>query len=449
MDNGLLKIVRFSNTSKWSVNDSIFENLKSTYPLACLSELLIRIKEPILVKEDQYYKRITVRLHGLGVLQRDEVIGKSIRTKKQFVAHAGQLIISRIDARNGAFGIVPDELEGAIVTNDFWLFDVTNALPQYLILILSSEIFKKYWQMQSSGTTNRQRVNENDFLSSPIVLPPLEVQKSLIKTYDKLILQAKRFADKSNLYENGIEQYLFETLGIQVQKDNKRSGILNTVNFKNVHQWGYDKVTSSFPYKFTNYAPYSFGSKPSWLEEIKRGKGPKYSKNGSAIILNQKCNRLDQIDLSYAKTVDDSWANSIDNSFCTKIGDILINSTGEGTIGRASLITEDKHVGLLYDSHILLLRVNKDEVNPQIIVDLINSTFGQKQVKMYKSAQATKQTELGIENMKKILFPLPCISVQNEIVEKIKKEKEQKRFYQNKAKELYRFAKKQFIDSVF
>lgn len=81
--------------------------------------------------------------------------------------------------------------------------------------------------------------------------------------------------------------------------------------------------------------------------------------------------------------------------------------------------------------------------------DLINSTFGQKQVKMYKSAQATKQTELGIENMKKILFPLPCISVQNEIVEKIKKEKEQKRFYQNKAKELYRFAKKQFMDSVF
>ena len=74
----------------------------------------------------------------------------------------------------------------------------------------------------------------------------------------------------------------------------------------------------------------------------------------------------------------------------------------------ASLIKEEQHTGLLFDSHIMSLRVNEDFVNPQLLVYLINSSFGQKQIEILKGAQATKQTELGVENMKKIVFPLPA-----------------------------------------
>lgn len=101
--------------------------------------------------------------------------------KRQFTAHAGQLIISRIDARNGAFGVIPNELEGAIVTNDFWLFEVENVLPEYLMLILSSDLFQKYWQTQSSGTTNRQRILEDAFLNSRIALPTTNIQSEIVK----------------------------------------------------------------------------------------------------------------------------------------------------------------------------------------------------------------------------------------------------------------------------
>ena len=141
VSSSILKTVNFANLSRWSVNSTLAQKIKSNYPLVPLSEVMKRIKEPIYVENDTLYKRITVRLYGLGVLQRDELYGRDIGTKKQFIARKGQLIISRIDARNGAFGIVPDELDGAIVTNDFWLFDVKNAIPQYLSLVLSSEFF--------------------------------------------------------------------------------------------------------------------------------------------------------------------------------------------------------------------------------------------------------------------------------------------------------------------
>ena len=108
----LLHAVRFADLTKWSPNVSVFDQMQTNDPLVPLTKLLTRAKVPVDVEDDQLYKRITVRLYGQGVLQRDQIYGKSIGTKKQFIAHTGQLIISRIDARNGAFGIVPEELDG-------------------------------------------------------------------------------------------------------------------------------------------------------------------------------------------------------------------------------------------------------------------------------------------------------------------------------------------------
>ena len=138
-------------------------------------------------------------------------------------------------------------------------------------------------------------------------------------------------------------------------------------------------------------------------------------------ILNQKCNRWNDLDLSFVKSVDKEWLQSIDENNLTKEGDILINSTGEGTIGRATYVKKEFE-GLLYDSHLLLLRFDRKKVNPELFVELFNSDYGQNQVNDIKSAQATKQTELGVSNLARIKFPLPeDLEVQKRITLKIKK----------------------------
>lgn len=443
-----LHIVRFVDLEKWSAHDAVFENMDNRFPLVPLSKVLKRVKEPVVIEDGTLYKRITVRLYGQGVLQRDELIGKEIGTKRQFLAHAGQLIISRIDARNGAFGIVPPELEGAIVTNDFWLFKVQDALPEFLMLVLSSELFQKYWQTQSSGTTNRQRVAEDSFLASRIALPDIEVQKKLVETY----LTSFKSATASEIRaQNGIidiNTYLLDELGIIERTVEDVGTIIGFTSFSSLFQWGVDKNTTSFPYEFKKFPAYSFASRPSWIKSLFRGKSPKYSNESSCIILNQKCNRTDYIDLSFAKTVDSNWRRKIDKDCLTKENDILINSTGEGTLGRASLISKENE-GLAYDSHMLLLRVNQAEVDPQLIVDLINSPFGQRQVELYKSAQATKQTELGVDNTKRFLFPLPDLPEQKRISAAVEEKKKQIIALCKEAESLRLQAKKDFEAVVF
>ena len=124
------------------------------------------------------------------------------------------------------------------------------------------------------------------------------------------------------------------------------------------------------------------------------------------------------IELQYAKSVDTEWLQSIDKDCLTREGDILINSTGEGTIGRSALIDKSME-GLLYDSHILLLRLNKEKIDPRFFVYVFNSRYGQEQVENVKSAKTTKQTELGIDNLKKIQIPIPPLNVQKQIVSEL------------------------------
>lgn len=444
----LLHIVRFIDLEKWSAHDAVFENMDNRFPLVPLSKVLKRVKEPVVIEDGTIYKRITVRLYGQGVLKRDELLGKEIGTKRQFLAHAGQLIISRIDARNGAFGIVPPELEGAIVTNDFWLFKVQNALPEYLMLVLSSELFQKYWQTQSSGTTNRQRVAEDSFLASRIALPDIKVQKKLVETYLTSINRAAASEIRAQNSIIDINTYLFDELGIIERIVEDVGTIIGFTSFSSHYQWGVDKNTTSFPYEFKKFPAYSFASRPSWIKSLFRGKSPKYSDESSYIILNQKCNRTDYIDLSFAKTVDSNWLRKIDKDCLTKENDILINSTGEGTLGRASLISKENE-GLAYDSHMLLLRVNQAEVDPQLIVDLINSPFGQRQVELYKSAQATKQTELGVDNTKRFLFPLPDLPEQKRISAAVEEKKKRIIALYKESESLRLQAKKDFEAAVF
>jgi len=100
--------------------------MSKEWPKIRLGNLLRRSDEIVMPQADVEYREITVRLWGKGVIERGRLQGVQL-SGRRFVARAGQFIASRIDARNGAMGIVPPSLEGALVTNDFPLFDFDRA----------------------------------------------------------------------------------------------------------------------------------------------------------------------------------------------------------------------------------------------------------------------------------------------------------------------------------
>lgn len=152
-----------------------------------IGDFLKRSRIPIDIKNDQEYKRVTIRTKHQGVSLRDKVIGKRIGTKKQFVLKAGQFILSKIDARYGAFGIVPEEVDGAIITGNFWAYNIDNALTSvdWINNYTNSIAFYDLCERASSGITHRRYLNEDAFLNHELYLPLIAEQASIIKRFEE------------------------------------------------------------------------------------------------------------------------------------------------------------------------------------------------------------------------------------------------------------------------
>lgn len=152
-----------------------------------IGAILTRNKTPVGVEDGTSYKQVTIRTNYKGVVLRGSQDGVTILTKNQFAVSAGQFILSRIDARNGAFGIIPEDLEGAIVTNDFLAFDINEdeVEREFFNVFLQSPIFLDACIKASRGNTNRKRVDETFFLNYEVNLPPLAEQHDLIKRINK------------------------------------------------------------------------------------------------------------------------------------------------------------------------------------------------------------------------------------------------------------------------
>ena len=122
-----IRIVRRDEIPDWAVAPLFTDSniaFNNRYPLARLAELLTLSDQKIVVRDDVVYARVTVRLGGKGMVLRDRLHGSRIGTKRQQLIRAGQLVISKIDGKSGAMAIVPEEVDKAIVTPEFPVFDI-------------------------------------------------------------------------------------------------------------------------------------------------------------------------------------------------------------------------------------------------------------------------------------------------------------------------------------
>lgn len=173
--------------------------MKASWQEMPIGDFLIPAREAVTIEDEGLYNQITVSMHGRGVRLRRSVLGKVIKTKNQFLAKAGRFIYSRIDARHGAMGVVPDELDGAVITGDFPTFDfnLVQVEPRYFEYMTKTALFEEMCAAPSKGVTNRKRLKESELLGFRVLLPSLPEQRRIVIKLDKIVArvaEAKRLA---------------------------------------------------------------------------------------------------------------------------------------------------------------------------------------------------------------------------------------------------------------
>ena len=155
---------------------------------------------------------------------------------------------------------------------------------------------------------------------------------------------------------------------------------------------------------------------------LSRGKSPKYSDTDKTYpVFAQKCNLKEGgISLEQARFLDPSTICKWSEEYKLKTGDVLVNSTGTGTVGRTRLFHESYLKHYLFavpDSHVSVIRT-ASEIKSEFVFAYISSKLIQEYLED-NLAGSTNQKELYIGVLSDLSFPLPPFAEQQRIVKEI------------------------------
>ena len=165
---------------------SYFKDLIDNYETKPLSEGIEHRSNFIQIDDETNYKLCRVQTKAQGVVLRENKIGFEIKTKSQQVCNAGDFLVAEMDARFGGYGIVPDELDGAIVSSHYFLYSFNKTKLNRKFLEYFSQTIWFHSQVEAKGSTNYAAIRPKQVLNYQIPLPPIEEQNRIVSFLEKV-----------------------------------------------------------------------------------------------------------------------------------------------------------------------------------------------------------------------------------------------------------------------
>ncbi|HEX2621561.1 MAG TPA: restriction endonuclease subunit S [Phototrophicaceae bacterium] len=147
------------------------------WPQIPLHHLLQINTSVITLSEHLFYKQATLQAYPTGVVLKGVKSGLGFPKKQQKLVRVGQFIISQLNIVERNWGIIPEELDGAIVTQGYLNFDIHPDLhPDYFGVYLATVLFRK---AAFAACSERGRLEIREFMKITLPLPPPENQQQI------------------------------------------------------------------------------------------------------------------------------------------------------------------------------------------------------------------------------------------------------------------------------
>ena len=228
----------------------------------------------------------------------------------------------------------------------------------------------------------QNNININILKNINIPIFSLSLQKNIVKILSKVETLLENLKQKKSLV-NLLNKSLFTRMFGDIKTNDKNWEILEIKEVSNI---------------------------------LTRGKTPKYTSLSNIFVINQACIYWDKIKYKNIK-----YHLEEENLLFLKNKDILINSTGTGTLGRMNIINNIINEKFTIDSHVMLLRLKKEKALPIYFINIFMGEEYQKELILKCVNGSTNQIELSKEKFAKFKIPVPPIELQNKFAERIEK----------------------------
>lgn len=397
-------------------------------------DFLTRSKIPIDINDNEDYKRVTIKIKHNGISVRDTENGKKIGTKKQFILKAGQFVLSKIDARYGAFGIAPDEVDGAIITGNFWAYDVDFSIIniEWFNQFTNSQDFYNVCERASSGITHRKYLNERFFLNYEIELPSIEEQLEIIENFKQnqktISHQANELSHQLSLIKQLRQAFLREAmqgkLVPQDPNDEPASVLLEKIKAEKEQLIKEKKIKKEKPLPPISEEEIPFEIPENWvwcrgnevanyIDPQPSHRTPPESKDGVPYVAMKDINLDGTVNFLSARKVGFNILEEHRNRYQLRQGDFIFGKIG--TIGKPVKLPEPFNYTL--SANVILIQANRSLIKSEFLYYFLTSPAADKI--LFEKKSSMSYPVFGMAKARMMTVPLPPLSVQQRIVSKL------------------------------
>lgn len=406
-----------------------------------IGAFLHRYRQPVQLESDKDYALVTIRTKHKGVVLREMKKGGQIGSNMSRIKK-GQFILSGIDARHGAFGIVPDELDGAIVTNDFWCFDVDENIVKrdFFYWLTTTQLFLDACIKSSKGETQRVRLQKDAFYNFEFNFPPVEKQAALLthlQTIDTTLIALSNEQLQQKTYIAQLRQSILqEAIEGKLTADwraahpvcagdpnTDAAALLSVIQAEKRALIASGKLKKEKPLAPITHDEMPFALPEGWVwvqlitacESVVdcHNKTATYQESGIPLV---RTSSIRNMELNFDKSI--RYVSEETYKFWSKRcppqpGDILF--TREAPMGEAAIIPEGKFVCM--GQRIMLFRVGNKFLSEKYLLYAVQNPTAKKIINSVAVGSGVKHLRVG--DVERLPIPLPPLAEQHAIVERV------------------------------
>ena len=336
-----------------------------------------------------------------------------------FAVYSGDIVFSKIDARNGAIGVLPSEISKAVVTSEFpVLIPIPDRLhSEFVKLVLRTSGFLSALRVKASGTSGRKRITPEALLDLRIPLPPLDEQRTIAAAYRTALNRAANLERDAEETETRAMEVFEAALGFGPATPVPDRPVF-VASFKDLDRWSHEGILRTTLHlqevepRFPVVELGTVGRVNYGLQKSPRNR-PNIHPRPYLRVANVQRWRLDLAKIKMIDLLDRDMPK-----YRLQDGDILLCEGNSAELVGRGAIWRNEIPDCVHQNHILRARMDVSKVVPEFTLAVINSTYG----RAYFRSKAKRTTNLASINSKEVSgfpLPLPPLGKQRSLVNKL------------------------------
>lgn len=340
-----------------------------------------------------------------------------------FAAYPGDLVFSKIDARNGAIGLIPDSITKAVVTSEYPVFTpkADKLRAAYLHHLLRAEHFKADLQRKASGTSGRKRVTPEAFLSLEVPVPALDEQDALVATYTAALSRAAQLEQEADAIERSGWQAFETALGVAPPPPLPDRPVF-VARFKDVERWSHESILRSSTSGPKHQHSWPIARLGDLVADLENGWSPKChdhpAREGKWGVLKLGAVSFGTFDATENKELPASLKPRPE--YEVKTGDVLISRANVVRYVGACAYVESTPPHLMLCDKIFRVRFRPDgQIDPRFLAEAMKLKSVREHIELRLTGTSPTMKNISKPALLDIRFPLPDVCTQHRLVREI------------------------------